>query len=181
MFTWLDYQICNKKMNIVHLDCGGPLNPEVVWSTALASIYPASSVLVGPQDEGFFWENQTRNYWLAERDQTQGQGFIIKVDSCVRSVAGFHIKNKGGGLDGLWVTKAFRISGSLSQSGSWENLFEAELKDTRRKTASLLNFTFDEPAKIQFLKFDLISFWGSSGGGIQYFLPFPPEGKHLYL
>ena len=33
---------------------------------------------------------------------------------------------------------------------------------------TLLNFTFDQPAEVQFLKFDLVSFWGT-GGGLQYF------------
>ena len=34
----------------------------------------------------------------------------------------------------------------------------------------LLNFTFDQPAEVQFLKFDLFSCWGT-GGGLQYFPP----------
>ena len=49
--------------------------------------------------------------------------------------------------------------------------------DTRDKPASILNFTFEKPVKVQFLKFDLISYWGKWGGGIQYFAAIPAN-KH---
>ena len=55
---------------------------------------------------------------------------------------------------------------------------EAQLNDTRGKSAPLLNFTFDKPYPLQLLKFDLVSFWGDQGGGLQYFAPFPATGKH---
>merc|ERR1712192_312558 len=42
-----------------------------------------------------------------------------------------------------------------------------------KRPASLLNFTFEEAVEIQFLKFDLISYWGGSGGGLQYFAAIP--------
>merc|ERR1712130_1287 len=161
-------------------DCGGPLKPEVVWSTQLRSYdAPATSVLV-LGDEDRKWSNGTANYWLAGRGKTQGQGFTIKVDSCERIIAGFQIKNKGKGADPDWVTKAFRVSSSLAESGPWEILVEDEFIDTRGQTpAALLNFTF-QPKTIQFLKFDLISFWqdhSSYGGGLQYFTPVPADCK----
>ena len=131
------------------------------------------------EDEDGKWSNGTFNYWLADREKTQGQGFTIKVDSCERIVAGFQIKNKGAGTDPDWVTKAFRVSSSLSESGPWEILVEAELIDTRGQTpAALINFTFDEPKTIQFLKFDLVSYWNQKslfGGGLQYFAPIPAD------
>ena len=45
------------------------------------------------------------------------------------------------------------------------------------KPASLLNFTFEQPVEIQFLKFDLVSFWGA-GGGLQYFAPILASKQH---
>ena len=37
------------------------------------------------------------------------------------------------------------------------------------KDAPVLNFTFEQPVEIHYIKFDLISFWGVHGGGLQYF------------
>ena len=104
---------------------------------------------------------------------------MMKVDSCERIISGVQIKNKGAGNDPDWVTRAFRVSSSLVESGPWEKQIETELIDTRGQTpAALLNFTFDEPVKIQFLKFDLLSYWqpsSSFGGGLQYFAPVPAD------
>ena len=52
-------------------------------------------------------------------------------------------------------------------------LFFKSLKTSSRMSAgvfTLLNFTFDQPAEVQFLKFDLVSFWGTLEG-LQYFPP----------
>ena len=103
----------------------------------------------------------------------------MKVDSCERIIAGFLLKNKGNGDNRRWLSKEFRVSGSVSDSGPWQKLVETELADTRHKPAALLNFTFDQPVRTQFLKFDLISYWelGSNyGGGLQYFWPILSEG-----
>ena len=80
-----------------------------------------------------------------------------------------------------WGTKDFRLSGSFNESSPWEPLMEARLNDTRGKSAPLLKFTFDKPYLVQFLKFDLVSFWGNQGGGLQYFAPIPATGKHKSL
>ena len=58
---------------------------------------------------------------------------------------------------------------------------EAELEDTTNKDATLLNFTFAETKLIRFLKFDLVSYWGSSGGGLQYFAAIPVTGTFFAL
>ena len=71
------------------------------------------------------------------------------------------------------ATKSFRVSGSLNEKGPWQTLVEDELADTTGgKPAALINFTFENPVEIKFLKFDLISFWGD-GGGLQYFAAIP--------
>ena len=45
---------------------------------------------------------------------------------------------------------------------------------------ALLHFFFDEPQLLQALKFELISFWGKKGGGLQYFAPIPATGEHKH-
>ena len=69
------------------------------------------------------------------------------------------------------------MSGSLNENGPWETLVEDELVDTRGVPASLLNFSFEKPVEVQFLKFDLISYWGPYGGGLQYFAAIPATHK----
>ena len=58
----------------------------------------------------------------------------------------------------------------MANNGLWETLLKGELADTIQKPVSLLNFTFAQPAEVQFLKFDLVSFWGTLEG-LQYFPP----------
>merc|ERR1712192_276376 len=85
-------------------------------------------------------------------------------------ISGCQIKNLGQGKSSDWATKEFRVRGSLNENGPWETLLEDELVDKSwGKPASLLNFTFKEPMEVLFLKFDLISYWGKNGGGLQYF------------
>ena len=81
----------------------------------------------------------------------------------------------GKGTNNARAVKGFQVLGSMSKTGPWEPLLEGELVDTRGKPASLLNFTFDELVQVQFLKFDLVSYWGQYGGGLQYFAAIPCE------
>ena len=146
------------------LECGGPLNPEVV-------------------EANVFNINNYLDAWTTARptNADYGHAFTMKVDACARLISGCQIKNKGKGdsteLPGYWVTREFRISGSMNENGPWETLVEDELVDTRNKPASLLNLTFKEPVEIQFLRFDLVSFWGEQGGGLQYFAAIPATSK----
>ena len=146
--------------------CSGPLKPVVVDATEFSSQFPASSVLVlGERDERA--TSQKFNFWLAQSNKTEGQGFTIKLDTCARMIAGCQIKNKGAGSHPHRATKSFRVSGTLNEKGPWQTLVEDELADTTGGfPAALLNFTFEKPVEIQFMKFDLISFWGK-GGGLQ--------------
>merc|ERR1711971_947631 len=150
-------------------ECAGP---EVVHSTAYSSHYPASNVLILGEEDAYL-DNTKTNYWLAEFQKTTGQGFTMRLDACARSVAGIQIKNIGKGLNSHFATKAFKISGSMNENGPWETLVEDQLDDTRGIAASLFNFTFEKPVEIQFIKFDLISYWGAGGGGLQYFAAIP--------
>ena len=153
--------------------CEGLLKPEVVQSTGQYSNYPASSVLILGETDGILHHTK-RNYWWAKPGKTTGQGFTIKVDNCARLIAGCQIKNLGKRSSYYRATRRFRVQGSMNECGPWKIL----LKDKLNQHAFLLNFTFEEPVKIQFLKFELISFWGSSGGGLQYFAAIPATSKY---
>ena len=148
----------------------GPLKPELVWSTNYRRYY-ASNVLV--LDEEDTDVNGTVNFWLMTDKGVTGEGFIIKVDNCERMISGIQIQNKGKGSTVPIGTRNFCVSGSSTENGSWQILLEAELEDSTQKLASLTNFTFSEPVEIQYIKFDLISYWGEWGGGLQYFAAVP--------
>ena len=83
-------------------------------------------------------------------------------------ISGCQIKNCDNKFKGRRSTKDFRVSGSLNKEGPWEILVQDQLINSRSETVQLLNFTFVKPVKIQFLKFELMSYWGSHGGGLQY-------------
>ena len=155
----------------------GPLKPEVVQATAHSSnpIQSASNVhILGEEDASI---DGKPNYWVAEMVKTTGQGFTLKVDNCKRLIGGCQIKNKGQGYANYYATKEFRVSGSINENGPWETLVEDQLVDTRHSPAPLVNFTFEEPVEIQFIKFDLISYWGTNAGGLQYFAAIPATSK----
>ena len=163
-------------MTNCHPGCKGPLKPKVIQSTDFDKRFPASSVLfLG--ETGDMREND--NFWLAERFKTIGQGFTLKLDNCTRIITGCLIKNLGLGSGGR-ATKKFKVSGSLNKSGPWKILVQDQLSDTRRlRDAQMSNFTFGEPVEIQFLKFDLVSYWGH-GAGLQYFAPIPATSKEIH-
>ena len=145
----------------------------MVWSTESSDCYPASNVLTLADVDSE--NNCVSNYWMAKYKQTAGQGFIIKLDDCKRLVTGVQIKNLRKNYNG-WRTKKFRVSGSLGESGPWNTLVEEELVDVDGP-APLLDFVFDKPEEVQFLKFDLLSFWGD-GGALQYFAAISAEGEY---
>ena len=148
--------------------CGGQLNPEVVESTEYGPSVQASNVL-----------HDDYKSWYAEYRKTTGEGFTIKVDNCKRLISGCEIKNKE---NGYWATKEFRVSGSLNENGPWRTLIEDELADTRYKSdVDLVDFTFDHPVEIQFLKFEVVSYWGEYGGALQYFAALRVKSKSYFI
>merc|ERR1712110_129076 len=160
-------------------DCEAPLLLEVVQSTSFNSdYYPGSSVLILGDEDARIDNQHEFNYWLAKREETTGQGFTMKVDSWIspgapRWVGGVRIKNLRKATRDM-TTREFRTSGATDLTGPWQTLLEGELVDTTGdEAASLLNFSFEKPIQIQYLRFELVSYWGTLGGGLQYFAPIP--------
>ena len=163
----------------------GPLQYKVVQSTeyflAHSSWSPASSVYILAEEDGTIPDVSPRrtNYWAAEPGKTTGQGFTLRVDYCPRMIAGLQIKNARNNYE--WSTDEFKVSSSLNEKGPWKTLLESHLTDsTGGQAAPLLNFTFEQPEELQYLKFELISYWPPRGGGLQYFaaIPVTSEYKH---
>lgn len=144
------------------------MKPELVSGTQLNE-FPAHNVLtLGEERRG------RRNYWLAEKGKTSGQGFVVKLGSCESTVAGIRIQNTKHPNGPMMGTKKFRIYGSLSEQGPWgERILEEEMEDGRRVSGNpppIHTFYFRLPVTFQFLRFELVEFFGM-GGGLQYFSP----------
>ena len=93
-------------------------------------------------------------------------------------ITGCQIKNTGNGRHG-WATKGFKVSGAKNENGPWQTLVEDDLVNTSgTESASLLNFTFDNPVQIKFLKFEVVSSW-RNGAALQYFAAVPLSSKYI--
>ena len=105
--------------------------------------------------------------WTAPNNY-KGHAFTLKLSECKLNLAGVRIKNSCCAR----ATRAFRILGILEKSGPWVQLLEGEFDEVKKPPApppTLQTFYFEEAVELQFLRFDLVSFWGQHGGGIGTF------------
>jgi hypothetical protein len=156
-------------------ECEVLSQPEVVWSTSYTYSHLQGIVAQHYRVEGVFTDGG--NHWLTE-DKYKGHGFTIKLSSCTVSLVGVRVKNiahrpgKNPQLPPNRATQSFRISGVLRESGPWEQLLEEEFENPLTAGASaptLQTIYFKEAVEVQFLRFDLNSYWGDKGGGLAYF------------
>ena len=139
----------------------------MVFGTEFDYRFHANNVLIDSKEDSLDAQGNY-NYWLAESRKKDGQGFTIKVDNCPRKIAGCYIRNTGRGAANQ-AAKNFTVSGSLNKDGPWVILAEDRLAYySGSKPATLRELKLDEAVEVQFLKFDLVSYWGR-GGGLQYF------------
>ena len=133
---------------------------EVVFSTRIKN-HPIQRIFT---DDG--------KYWLAPNNY-KGHGFTIKFANSKLDVTGVLIKNakfKSGSSQR--ATKSFSVYGSLEADGPWELLLEEEFDNPLTEGAPppiVQTFYFKKAAKVKFLRFDLKSYWGDYGGGLDYF------------
>ena len=110
------------------------------------------------------------NYWLAVHATVEDQGFIMSLGRST-SVWGVSLRNTHNTYGRDRSTKRFRILGSANATGPWEELLVANLEDSRRQNPPpVQQLIFANPAVISFIKFELLEYWGLSGG-LQYFVP----------
>ena len=111
--------------------------------------------------------------WLASTGYT-GHGFTIKLGDCKLNLAGIRIKNTVNGEYRNRATRMFRVFGLQKGNSRWNwvQLLQAEFEDPLSDGApppELETFYFNEVVHLQLLKFYLDSFWGTLGGGLEYF------------
>ena len=143
----------------VFTECEGWHQPEVRFSSS----YPHSLYDIA----GIFTDGG--KYWLTP-DRYIGRGFTIKISNCSVSIAGILIRNVNHGL--RRATKVFRIFGSLNKTDVGEQLLEEEIENpltTRAPAPTIETFYFNKATKVKYLSFELARYWGSIGGGLDFF------------
>ena len=114
--------------------------------------------------------NVQTNYWLAEQESVEDQGFVMSLGRS-STVWGVSLRNTHNSWHHDFSTKKFRVLGGATASGPWEELLVYGLEDSRRQNPPpVQQIMFANPAVVSFIKFELLEYWGS-GGGLQYFVP----------
>jgi len=109
--------------------------------------------------------NSFAGYWLApERTAT----FIVNL-GCQQDFSAIRLVNTHNQDIRDRSTKTFRLSVSLDLSEPWTRVLETSLEDSRRQQdpLPLQVLHLKERVKAQFIKFDLLEWYGY-GGGLQY-------------
>ena len=152
-------------------------------------------------DEKEVSTQQEANFWLAEKEITDGQGFVMKVANSKRKIVGVKIRNTFNAGKGLWAAKGFQIEGSLlkepdtlshqargtsptwtpeilKEAGSWTVLLRGTLKTKSQDQSKppLEPFFFGATTELRYLWFNLRSYHGQ-GGGLQYLAPILQSGE----
>ena len=133
-------------------DCNGALQLDVVNSKEGSREDLVPNLL-----------NQDENEWRTDESTAQDQGFVLMIRGCERNITGLRIRN----AVQPWASQRFKVSGALDYTGPWIDLVEGELN----KTDAILTFHFSQPLKVQFLRFDLLSYYSQRGGGLNFFSP----------
>ena len=151
----------------------GTCDPEkIINSTSydcpggdLCGVFPASNILTLDVEQ---WHGRTANYWLAEDRKTgKEQGFIMYL-GCSKTVAGVSLKNTHNAWHRDRSTKKFRMLGSPTEHGLWQELLVANLEDSRQQNPPpIQQLMFANSSVVSFIKFELLEFYGN-GGGLQY-------------
>ena len=103
------------------------------------------------------------------------------------SVVGVRVKNAAHAPEGhsqpIRATRSFRVL-VLREIGPWEQMLEKELENPLPAGApapTLQTILFREAVDVQFLRFDLVSYWGNLGGGLDYFAVITVSGNFCLL
>ena len=153
----------------VFTECEGWYQPEIIFSKSLNA--PQFEI------EGIFTDGG--EYWLTP-NRYIGRGFTIQISNCSVSIAGVLIRNVNHALKR--ATRAFRISGSLNRTGTWEKLLEKEIESpltTRAPAPTIETFYFNATMEMKYLRFYLDNSWGGLGGGLDFFAVITESGNIL--
>ena len=146
---------------------GGPENSKGKF----CKLFLASNVLTNDDDDSWTkLHTDPSNYWLSENKKTgKNQGFVMSL-GCKKTVVGVNLVNTHNAGHHDRSTKKFRVLGSDTKDGPWEELLvSGDLEDSRRQSPPpLQQLKLTKSADVSFIKFELLKYYGH-GGGLQYF------------
>ena len=147
--------------------------PAVLWSEDLSATHTVKQIFI---DNG--------KNWLTTTGFT-GHGFTIKLSDCKINVAGIKIKNTVNGEYRNRAMKQFHVSGAKKSDlrWYWEQLLEEEFEDPLSNDSpnpQIETFYFNETVQTQLLKFEVESFWGNLGGGLDFFEVITVSGNYRF-
>ena len=99
--------------------------------------------------------------WLAEKESTGDQGFVLRTRGCKRVMTGIRIQNAAQPR----ATKSFRVSGASEFNREWKDLVEANLEEN----SATVTFHLSQPEEVRFIRFELLSSHRGGVGGLQSF------------
>ena len=156
-------------------ECPGGPEKLLVLSGTWCGTFLATNLLSKEVDRWSGKSGEPANYWLTENGKTgREQGFIMYL-GCSKTVRGVSIRNTHNARHHDRSTKKFRILGSDTKYGPWQELLVANVADSRRQNPPpLQQLMFANSAVVSFIKFELLDYWGPKdqkykGGGLQYF------------
>ena len=108
------------------------------------------------------------NYWVTNDQKTGDEARLYMAYQCSTNIKGFLIKNAKSNNDR--GTQNFTISISDSIKGPWTDILTGTLPDARNVSpVPVLNFELENEVETKVVRFQVDSFWGPWGGGLQYF------------
>ena len=125
-------------------------------------------------------EEDSKNYWLPPEGAVgEAADFVLKLDDD-SEVDKIKLVNTHNGAARDRSTKGFKVYLSNDgQDGPWTEVLQDTLTDSRQDDPPLLQeFGISPPREAKYVKFEITSFYGNKGGGLQYFgvfCPSPPE------
>ena len=133
---------------------------SVVSAERYSSSYGAPYVLTRSEVE------VAGNYWITPNGVA---GHFVLDLGCAVLVSGIELVNTHNAGSRTRSTRGFTVSFSPSSTGPWTEVVSGELEDSRQQQDPLPLQTFTFPAlAASFVKFQITSYYGSSGG-LQYF------------
>ena len=120
-----------------------------------------SSNLTGKDNQVHNVLNLDESEWLADEENTEHRGFVLRTRGCKRVITGIRIQNAAQPR----ATKSFRVSGASEFNREWNNLLEANLGEN----SATVTFHLSQPEEVRFIRFELLSSHRGGVGGLQSF------------
>eukprot|EP00092_Neocalanus_flemingeri_P012265 GFUD01013221.1.p1 GENE.GFUD01013221.1~~GFUD01013221.1.p1 ORF type:complete len:589 (+),score=124.60 GFUD01013221.1:122-1768(+) len=122
--------------------------------------------LITVQNKELFVDNKA-NYWLSPNARTAT--FILNL-GCSETFDSIRLVNVHNREHKDRATKQFRLYTSQTNSGPWTQVLDTQLEDSRQQQDPLpiQIIAIDTKTTTQFVKFELVSWWGR-GGGLMFF------------